>query len=100
TIPTPVRDIETSDIFRLRMSPNPVTGESLVRYELPEAGKVQISMMDLNGRQIASLYIGNRGKGEHQARFDPAIISNLRKGVYLLQLQVNDKRKIIKLLKQ
>lgn len=100
TIPTPVRDIETSDIFRLRMSPNPVTGESLVRYELPEAGKVQISMMDLNGRTIASLYIGNRGKGEHQARFDHTIISNLRKGVYLLQLQVNDKRKIIKLLKQ
>lgn len=100
TTPTPVRDIETTDIFRLRMSPNPVQSSSIIRYELPEAGRVEFTLMDLNGRTIGTLPVGNRAMGSHQARLDPALMGSLRKGVYLLQLTVNDKRKIIKLLVQ
>jgi 1,4-alpha-glucan branching enzyme len=100
TTPTPVRDIETTDVFRLRMSPNPVQTSSIIRYELPEAGRVQFTLMDLNGRTIGTLPVGNRAMGAHQARLDPVLVGSLRKGVYLLQLTVNDKRKIIKLLVQ
>lgn len=100
TVPTPVRDIETTDIFRLRMTPNPVNTSSVIRYELPEAGNVQFSLMDMNGKTICTIPVGNRAKGEHQAKLDPALVSSLRKGIYLLQLQVNEKRKIIKLLMQ
>lgn len=82
------------------MSPNPVQSNSVIRYELPEAGRVQFTLMDLNGRTIGSLPVGNRGMGAHQARLDPTLVGSLRKGVYLLQLTVNDKRKIIKLLVQ
>ncbi|WP_290799366.1 alpha-amylase family glycosyl hydrolase [Flavihumibacter sp. UBA7668] len=98
--PTPVRDIETTDIFRLRMMPNPVQVSSIIRYELPEAGKVQFTLMDMNGRSIGIIPVGNRAIGAHQTRLDPALVGSLQKGIYLLQLQVNDKRKIIKLLVQ
>lgn len=100
TPPTPVRDIETTDIFRLRMTPNPVQTSSIIRYELPAAGKVQFTLMDLNGRSIGIIPVGNRAIGAHQTRLDPALVGSLQKGIYLLQLQVNDKRKIIKLLVQ
>jgi hypothetical protein len=82
------------------MSPNPVQASSIIRYELPEAGRVQFTLMDLNGRTIGTLPVGNRAMGSHQARLDPALVGSLRKGVYLLQLAVNNKRKIIKLLVQ
>lgn len=100
TVPTPVQDIETTDIFRLRISPNPVKANSIIRYELPEAGKVHFTFMDLNGRAIGTLPVGNRAMGSHQAKLDPSLVNSLQKGVYLLQMTFNDKRKIIKLLVQ
>ncbi|WP_290711788.1 alpha-amylase family glycosyl hydrolase, partial [Flavihumibacter sp. CACIAM 22H1] len=79
TTPTPVRDIETTDIFRLRMTPNPVQTSSIIRYELPEAGKVQFTLMDLNGRNLATIPVGNRAMGPHQTRLDPGLINSLQK---------------------
>lgn len=100
TPPTPVRDIELSDVYRLRMNPNPVISGSVIRYELPETGSVHLSLMDINGRIIDEMPQGNRGRGEHQARLSPGVAESLQKGIYLLQLQVNGKRKIIKLMVQ
>lgn len=100
TPPTGVQDIERSDVFKLRVSPNPVQGMATVRYELPEPGKVQISLTDLNGKVLQIIPVGNRGAGAHQVSLEPSMINGLHKGVYLLQLQVDDKRKITKLLVQ
>jgi hypothetical protein len=100
TLPTPVQDIETTDVFKLRVTPNPLAANSMIRYQLPESGKVRFLLMDITGRVIDEMAEGNRGKGPQQAKFSPNKVSSLQKGVYLLQLDVNGKRKILKLLVQ
>lgn len=100
TLPTPVRDIETSDIFQLRVIPNPVSTNTVIRYQLPESGRVRFLLMDITGRVIDEMQEGIRGKGAQQTRLQSNLVSRLQKGTYLLQLDVNGKRKIQKLLVQ
>jgi 1,4-alpha-glucan branching enzyme len=100
TVPTRVDDVEFSDVFRLRVRPNPVSDASVISYELPETGHVRLRLIDIQGRTIEDIPVGLQAKGAHTSRLKNTAVANLQKGVYFLQLAVNGKRKLVKVLVQ
>ncbi|MEO1478768.1 MAG: T9SS type A sorting domain-containing protein, partial [Bacteroidota bacterium] len=64
-------------------APNPVHQSARVRYVLPEASNVRVSVYDVLGREVAVLAEGARPAGEGTVRFDA---SRLASGFYVLRL--------------
>jgi hypothetical protein len=88
--------------MRVSVYPNPVKQNALVEYELPENGNVHISVLNQQGQQVGTVFRGYQVKGVWQkglntAAFRPA---KLAAGMYLLQIEVNNKRRVEKLLIQ
>jgi hypothetical protein len=69
------------------VSPNPVSGVSLVRFGLPEDAHVTLEVFDLVGRRVRSLADGVFPAGTHAVRWDGALASggHAAAGVYSLR---------------
>lgn len=52
--------------------PNPARGETRLRLTLPSATRVEVSVLDLAGRRVATLADGTLGAGEHLLRWEPS----------------------------
>ena len=47
-------------------APNPFSGTTTIRFGLPEAGRIQMDMFDVSGRQVARVAEGEYGPGYHK----------------------------------
>ena len=65
--------------------PNPFNNRTVIRFELPEAAEVVITLHDAQGRRISRVGSGNYPAGTHQLTLDTTRLG-LTSGVYLLQL--------------
>ena len=54
----------------LVISPNPTLGNVEVRFRLASASRVEISVHDLSGRKVRSLFTGAQDVGEHSVKWD------------------------------
>ena len=54
----------------LKSYPNPFSTNTTLAYELPEAGKVEITIVDLNGKRIRTLLNEKQDSGKHQINWD------------------------------
>lgn len=74
--------------LNLSLRPNPITNRALISYSLPRSTPVRISVIDITGRKISTLFCcENQSAGTHQFSWQPR---NLVPGVYFLKLQTND----------
>jgi len=81
------------------VKPNPVISSSVVEYELPNYGKLNLNILDANGRLIANIFNGYKPKGVHQTNIKNNNVShNLSAGIYFLQFDFNGKIQIEKLI--
>ena len=72
-------------VFALdRVAPNPTASASTVRFAMPDAGTVSVSVYDLLGREVATLAQGEMAAGWHTATLDA---SRLSAGVYVVRMQ-------------
>ncbi|MEO0557658.1 MAG: T9SS type A sorting domain-containing protein [Bacteroidota bacterium] len=72
----------------LAVAPNPVRGVARVRFELAEAGPVELSVFDLLGRRVATVLDGvPHSVGAHEARLDASAWPS---GVYVVRLAARD----------
>jgi len=72
--------------FRLSQNyPNPFNPSTSIKYELPRASDIRLSVSDLLGREVFVLVHERKDAGVHEVRFDG---SNLASGVYFYSLQV------------
>ena len=67
--------------------PNPFNPSTTIKYELPRASAVRLSVYDVLGREVTLLVNERRDASVHEVRFDG---SNIASGVYLYQIQVGD----------
>lgn len=65
------------------VSPNPFNPSTVLSFQLPVAGKVNLSVYDLMGCEVATLVNGFRDAGTHRVTFDA---SSLASGMYLYRL--------------
>jgi hypothetical protein len=65
-------------------TPNPFSGTSRIRFDLPSAQKVRLSLFDLNGREIKVLIDNTQAAGSHLAPIDA---TGLSRQMYYIRLQ-------------
>jgi uncharacterized repeat protein (TIGR02543 family) len=75
-----------SAAFDLSVSPNPSSGRARVVYALPHEAPVRLSVIDVQGRQIALLADGTRPSGVHEVKW-LAAGGNVRAGVYFVRYE-------------
>ncbi len=66
--------------------PNPFNPTTAIRFDLPQAGTVQLLVYDLAGREVARLVDQPLPAGTHQVTFDA---TGLPSGTYLYRLRTN-----------
>jgi len=72
--------------FAIDNFPNPFNPTTIVNYQLPYSGMVQIKVFDMLGKEVASLVNNIKDAGIYNVRFDG---SSLASGTYLVHIQVN-----------
>jgi len=95
-LPTSSVDDPTTGLGALRLSvaPNPVASSGEIRLSIPQSGRVQIDMTDINGNVVARLADRAMSAGDHQIAFNTAGIPN---GAYLIILNTGGQRRTVKM---
>jgi hypothetical protein len=75
--------------------PNPFNPVTNIKFTLPSAGMVKLSVFDLQGREVAVLADKNLAAGEYKADFDA---SGLSSGVYFYKLVTNEFTEVKKMM--
>ena len=65
-------------------APNPVVGRSLLTFAVPARAAVRLSLVDVQGREVAVLVNGMREPGRYTAALDAG---DLRAGIYFVRMQ-------------
>lgn len=66
--------------------PNPFNPSTNIRYTLPKAGHVNISIYDLLGRKVATLVDERKSSGDFEVKFEA---SDLSSGIYFYRIKAN-----------
>jgi len=75
--------------------PNPALNKVNIVYALEQNASVSIAITDITGNVIMK-DADNKVTGKHEQSFD---ISNLAKGIYFVQITINNSKKVLKLVK-
>ena len=69
--------------------PNPFNSETVIEYELPQSGEIQLVIYDVTGQRVASLASGLREAGTYAPRWDGRDDAGrqMASGVYLYRLE-------------
>lgn len=87
---------EQSNEFGMMVYPNPAAGNTTLYYDLTSASKVNITLIDMLGREI-SLFAGNEPAGRHLIGIDRDGLK-LSRGMYLIRMKVNEKECSVRLM--
>jgi hypothetical protein len=75
-------------------SPNPFNPATTIRFTLPQATPVNLSIYDISGRLVSPLLDGFRAAGTHEVTFDA---SGFPSGIYFARIEAGDFAAIQKL---
>ncbi len=86
----------TPKAFKLLQNyPNPFNNATTLNFSLPKPGQIKLSVYNLLGQQVATLFEGTMDTGEHNITWNT---NDLPSGVYLARLQSNSINQNIKML--
>lgn len=71
----------------LTAEPNPTSGRTRIRFNVPRAGVTSLSIHSLDGREVAKLIDQRFEAGEHSIEWDAAGVES---GVYLCRMKIGD----------
>ncbi len=98
TVITAIGSPEAASDMPVMIAPNPVHTTATIRYQLPESAQVKISVTDINGRSIGTIFQGFRAAGNQKVTLQtnqlPAGVNT--NGMYLLKITYNKKTKVEK----
>lgn len=86
--------------FKAKAYPNPFTSEATIEYDLLESGFVDVSIFDLTGRKIATLFAGQQTQGEHHVQLVPGQNGSLKSkaGISVCKISSSGKTEVLKLI--
>ncbi len=67
---TGVEELEPTALSPLQASPNPFAGHTTLRCHVAEPGPLAVTVYDVQGRRVRTLYRGTRGAGTCELRWD------------------------------
>lgn len=71
-------------LFAVR--PNPVTDQSHLRFRMQRDSEVTIDLLDIQGRQVRTLWQGRKGAGEYTLALEG---SSLEAGIYFVRMRTD-----------
>jgi hypothetical protein len=85
----------------LGAAPNPFQSKTEVQFQLPGPGEIRLHVFDLQGREIARLFEGQRGTGRHSVLWNGEDSQGrpVAAGIYFLQLDSGGKTMTHKVLR-
>lgn len=89
------RSEKSKTIHLFQNYPNPFNPSTVIPFQLAKAGFVSVKVYDVSGREIRTLFEGQKEPGNHKLTFNS---ENLSSGVYLVRLEsggVSENRKIV-----
>jgi glycosidase len=96
-LPTPEADIlsaiqsnNNTVVSEYKLSqnyPNPFNPSTIIKYQIPNAGRVTLKIYDLLGREIKTLVDEYQQSGAYETSFNAA---NLASGIYFYQIKANN----------
>ncbi len=83
---------ETPRRFRLDQNhPNPFNPQTVIRYELSEAGPVRLTVYDMLGREVRTLVDRHQAAGAYDVVFEAGPLPS---GIYIYRLVASDRAEI------
>ncbi len=88
--------------FAARAYPNPFAKSVRIEYSLPEPGNVEVTVYELNGREMATLLAERQAQGVHLVQWNPTQngFLNPNEGVYICKIISSGKTETLKLIFQ
>lgn len=83
--------------LKFKISPNPLSDNSTVSYMIPKSGQVNITIFDVNGKEIKVLENKVKNTGTHQVKINN--YHQLSKGIYFCKMQYDGNVIIEKIIK-
>ena len=83
----PTRAEQAASILRLTAAPNPAQGSTTLRYELPTAVTVALTVRNVLGQAVLTLPATRENGGAHTRELP---LGSLAAGVYIVQLRAGD----------
>jgi len=90
----PLAPIIPTKYYFAAPSPNPFNPKTMLSFDLPQAGKVELVIYNISGRMVGKVVDGFYNAGSYKFAFDA---SNLPSGIYFARLQAGDYSKTQKL---
>ena len=86
--------------YHIRAYPNPFNPSTTIRFDLPEAGEVELAVYNVRGQRVATLAKGMCDQGEHAIKWDGLDHrgTGVSSGVYLCRLTVGAQNKMLKMI--
>ncbi len=81
--------------FALNIYPNPFSGTATVSYKLEESARVEMKLTDVLGRELSLYKSSSEAAGEHRFELSSG---GLSRGIYLLNLSVNDRHTTVRVM--
>jgi serine protease len=88
-----IKKIGASLISDLSLQPNPAQDYLQLFYSLPQSGNLQISIIDMAGRNVKQMQRANFSEGFHSHIID---VQDIEAGIYFIQLQVGENQSSVK----
>ncbi len=95
--PTGLNNIQLNHSqFKMQTYPNPFSETARVKLDIPENGKVNADIFDVNGRLVENIYSGQMEKGPHILSWSP---NPEMEGVFICKLNYNQHNYCCKLIR-
>jgi len=67
--------------------PNPFNSTVRIAYAVPQAGRVELTLFDITGRTVATIFDGWKSPGNHDISYNPG---QLASGIYFLRMSAEN----------